>query len=245
MMITEYLVHTKTNSLSTATHAWHCNARGIEALETSDYKVAIHNFSTGLNLLKEILSSPTLGLEFGPEDSVELEDTRGDIKCMIPVFHKPMKSGDNSSTRAVFDYPLKLGSMPQEFLSYEYCKVLSFSTIYNLALSYQLYSDTTENDGDKYTKKAILLYELAYHLNAIGEIDLTVLQTLALSNNLGQAHNELGSTVISKEYMSHVLAVTYCVNSSSEHEGIEELPHFIANALEVIYGTKNNFAPAA
>jgi hypothetical protein len=123
-----------------------------------------------------------------------------------------------------------------------YYEKSSFMLLYNLALTHHL-SALDGNNTQKRLQKALKLYELAYSIQMTEDIQLTVLHTMAIVNNLGMAHAALDDKEKSQQCLQHLLSSVMFLHDCNDQDSIEQMDGFIANVMSLILMPSS--APAA
>jgi tetratricopeptide (TPR) repeat protein len=215
------------------------NNEGIESLKAKSYQQAMNLFSRGLSLVKQVLAEH--------EDEMD-QDEEGKDQEMPCQFIRPELDISKTCTgaeyssgfifRSAMTVPLCSENEPLCFKVYVQ---LSFVLLYNLALGHHL-SALNSNEREKELHKALCLYELAYTIQMAEGIELTVLQTMAIINNLGQIHWILGSEEKSRQCFQHLLSTIMFLNDCGDSAVVENLEGFLCNVLPLI---SNNVCASA
>jgi tetratricopeptide (TPR) repeat protein len=225
---------------STAIAVSRFNNEGVSLIESGLYDEAIIKFAKGLTLVKQILALQ------GDDDQADEAETSAEPESQSPSyrFHKMQdpkatsKCGDQedflSDETFIFRAPLYIQSRVTDHTSsFTYYVESSFMLLYNLALTHHL-SSLSGNHIQKSLQKALMLYELAYNIQMTEDIQLTVLQTMAIANNLGQIHAALGDAEKSRQCFQHLLSSIMFLNDCGERGSIEQIDGFIANVMPLI-----------
>jgi len=234
-----------------AIEAMELNSRGITNMEISSYDDAIRDFSKGLNMVKEVLAQH----EDDEEDEMDFDDESSPNFPLQDDFHfadsqnyVAAQKKASADEHFIFRSPIVVPGNSMQPTSFQYYVKLSYVLLYNLALSHHLsaLAQATTNGltPNKKLQKAIALYELAYTIQMTEDIQLSVLQTMAIVNNLGQIHTALGSKEKSQQCFQHLLSTIMFVNDCGDHDAVQQMDGFMGNVMELILKT-SNAAPAA
>lgn len=228
---------------STAIHAAELNARGIQALDDRCFEESIKLFSRALNIVKQVMASAE---QQGDDCDIDCCDAEESSVCQFAQLQSSKLSDVNGPF--VFRNPMFVIDGSIQPTTFRYYVVLSFVLLYNLALCHHLSALDVINSNDANRKRHLLirslsLYELAYTVQMTEELELAVLQTMALVNNLGQIHLALGAAQKSQQCMEHLLSTIMFVNDCGEQSNIQEMEGFVANVMPLI--AKSDAAPAA
>jgi tetratricopeptide (TPR) repeat protein len=224
---------------STAIAVSRFNNEGVTLIESGLYDEAISEFSKGLTLVKKILALQ------GDDDEADEAETSAEPESQSPSYHfhkmqEPKATnecGDQeeflSDETFIFRAPLYIQSRVTDHTSFTYYLESSFMLLYNLALTHHL-SALSGKDTQKRLQKALGLYEFAYTIQTTEDIQLTVLQTMAIANNMGQIHAALDDEVKSRQCFQHLLSSIMFVNDCGERDSVEQMDGFIANVMPLI-----------
>jgi tetratricopeptide (TPR) repeat protein len=232
--------------LSIASRTRSLNNEGIHYINEGRYGDALKVLSQGLRQMNRILSTN----EVREKASTKVEFTEVPRYFASPVrsffqLNKEFRSKSHCSDLKsfIFSSPIFL---PTEDLSskafyQEYYLHLSFILMYNLALTYHLCAI----DGEicqRNLESAVALYELAYTIQKTEDLDVSVIQTMAIVNNLGQVHTALGNVDKSQYCYQHLLSTIMHLNESgaaSDYAAEESLSldGFVGNVLSLILTT--------
>lgn len=270
-----------------AFQALELNNRGLDHLlsqheDGSSHEEAIQEFSQGLKLVKQVLAlqeeqwrededEDEMDFDFSPDQSSfyfatvphrqqqHLQAATKDLCCSSP------SSKGSPSEPFVFCSPIVVDrdTIPEK-QSFHYYVMLSYVLLYNLALTHHLSAINAKKSSNsksvqKKLKKAVALYELAYQIQSNEGIQLSVLQTMAVVNNLGQIHALLGSMHKSQQCFESLLSAVMIVKDCGQHhEQLDELDAsmavlsnsmdgFLSNCLALMLPNNpvNSIAPAA
>jgi tetratricopeptide (TPR) repeat protein len=233
---------------STAIAVSRFNNEGVTLIESGLYNEAISEFSKGLTLVKKILALQ------GDDDEADEAETSSEQGSQSPSYHfhkmqEPKAKNDCENQEEfvsdepfIFKAPLYIQSRVTDHKSFTYYVESSFMLLYNLALTHHL-SSINGNNTQKSLRKALALYELAYTIQTTEDIQLTVLQTMAIANNLGQIHAALEDEEKSRQCFQHLLSSIMFMNDCGERDSVEQMDGFIANVMPLIL--MGSSAPAA
>jgi hypothetical protein len=225
---------------STASAVSRFNNDGVSLIESGFYDEAISKFSKGLTLVKQVLANQ------GDNDEADKRAASDSMKTSTePASHYPIcqfhKMQEPNVTKGflsdddpfIFRAPLYIQSRVTDHTSFTYYLESSFMLLYNLALTHHL-SALSGKDTQKRLQKALGLYEFAYTIQTTEDIQLTVLQTMAIANNMGQIHAALDDEVKSRQCFQHLLSSIMFVNDCGERDSVEQMDGFIANVMPLI-----------
>jgi tetratricopeptide (TPR) repeat protein len=237
---------------STATSVSRFNNEGVSLIESGLYDEAITEFSKGLTLVKQVLALQ--GDNQVDEAASDSMKTFTEPASHSPIchFHKTQESDVTKECRDqeeflidepfIFRAPLYIQSRVTDHTSFTYHVKSSFMLLYNLALTHHL-SALKGHNTQKRLQKALKLYELAYSIQMTEDIQLTVLQTMAIVNNLGLVHAALEDKEKSRQCFQHLLSSIMFLHDCGECDSVEQMDGFIANVMFLIL--MGSSAPAA
>lgn len=215
------------------------NSQGIEMLECGQYKQAAQFFSSGLSVVKQAIAC----LDSEDDENMESSDVARPISC----FHKAQETKLMMSNNKyedqiaddkpfVFKCPISItDSAIEEEASYGYLIELSFMQLYNLALCHHLSAlSSSDTASEKKLQKALSLYELAYTITMTEDIQPTVLQTIAIVNNLGHIHSALGHTDCSQQCFENLLSTIMFIKDCGEENSVEQMDGFLSNVMNLM-----------
>ena len=227
------------------------NNEGVSLIENGLYDEAISEFSKGLTLVKNILALQ------GDDDQADEAGTSAEPESQSPSYHfhkmqepKVTKKFEDqeeflSDETFIFRAPLYIQSRVIDHTSFTYYYVeSSFMLLYNLAITHHL-SALSGKDTQKRLQKALKLYELAYTLQMTEDIQLTVLHTMAIVNNVGLIHAALQDEVKSRQCFQHLLSSIMFLHECGDRDSVEQIDGFIANVMPLILTGALAPAPAA
>jgi tetratricopeptide (TPR) repeat protein len=235
---------------STAIAVSRFNNEGVSLIESSLYDEAIIEFSKGLTLVKQVLALQ--GDAEAVEAATDSMDTSDEPASHSPSYHfRKMRDPkvDNEcegqeeilgNEPFVFRAPIYIPSHATDYTSF--AVEFSYMLLYNLALTHHL-SALSGNNTKKRLRKALSLYELAYTIHMTENIQLTVLQTMAIANNLGQIHTALEDEEKSLQCLQHLLSSIMFLTDCGDRDAIEQMDGFITSVMPLIL--VGSSAPAA
>jgi tetratricopeptide (TPR) repeat protein len=219
------------------------NNDGVSLFESGLYDEAITEFSKGLTLVRQILALQ--GDDQAVEAAADSWETSAEPASHSPSyhFHKMQdpeamdECGEKEEVLSdepfIFRAPLYIQSRPTDHTSYTYYVKSSFMLLYNLALTHQLSALSGYNTQVR-LQKALNLYELAYNIQATENIQLTVLQVMAIANNLGQIHTALGDEEKSRMCFQHLLGYIMFLSACGDCDSLKQMEGFISNVMHLI-----------
>lgn len=226
------------------------NNQGVHFIESGHYGQAVSSFSCGLASVKHLLDSLSEDI-FQPEPSEAIIDPP--IGCKMAGYFctstqersnmGPFRRFDDASSskgNSVFKNPIFLPKNLMERHWRSAASSLTFTIIYNLALSYQLNAIATDM-APKKLRKALSFYELVYNIQKTENMVLPLMQTMAIINNIGQLHIALNNNEKAQQCFHNLLHTIVIIKYGGEYEISEEIDLFMVNALPHVL---KNPAPA-
>jgi len=225
-----------------ATLVLELNNRGVRSIDLTNFDESIRDFSRALHIVKQVLALQ--GEE--EQDELDCEDfppsAPQDADFYFACCQQHVAKAVSIGEPFIFRSPIIVPSNTAQPTCFNYYVKLSYVLLYNLALSHHL---SALSDGStKKLQKAISLYELAYTIMTTEDISLSVLQTMAIVNNLGMIHSTLGAQNKSQQCFQHLLSAIMIVNDSGERDPVNQMEGFIMNVMPLILG-RSRVAPAA
>ena len=223
------------------------NNQGVEFLNLGCYERAAECVSKALELVRgefcDDRSRPVPWRTKGVAEAVPVpEYLFQDLTKSAKNEYRTSEGKEESSF--VFDKPLHIVDpvSPPSSFCYEYLVSLSIMLLYNLALIHHLHG--LESSESARLHKATALYELAYSVQINEDLSVSTLHTIAIVNNLGQIHEQLGEMARSHQYFRHVLtALMYAQNTGDKEVALHQVG-FVTNVLPLIF-PQTKPAPAA
>lgn len=232
------------------------NNSGIQHMKCNNYNESMRDYSKGLAVVKQILALHEEELDVDDEmDYAEYDqDPQEDAFYFATQEHTMPTKGDDAF---IFRSPIVVSVPPQDApanVCFNYYTQMCYCLLYNLALAHHLSAlDIQEQENGNKTsaslkrlQKAVALYELAYTIQMTEGIQLSILLTMAIVNNLGQIHTALGSAEKSNQCFQHLLSTIMFVNDTGEHDVVQQMDGFLSNVIPLIFPTNDQrIAPAA
>ena len=227
-------------NLATFASAVKLHSEGLRFFQSRNYDEAIKRFSESLLQIKEILPMRKKRTQHSSDDRIAnaspalffLLNESEDGKMPEAYCHASFM---NHSSSFIFKCPVMLDCDSTERPSCKLSESLSYIILYNLALSNHLRA--TENGilSEARLKRALRLYEFAYHVQTKEQISLNNMQTMALVNNIGHIHRVLKNEEEASQCFQHLLSVImYVVGDCGERESNDHLDGFLANVMPLI-----------
>lgn len=216
------------------------NNLGSHMIIKGQYDHALRTLSKGLNLVKQEMMLQ----EESSKDAFEDDD--GAPPPGVFLQHLPERRVTLISSFGVegytFSSPMFIPVMQHEQSFRDNVK-LSFVILYNIALTHHLMAIQDVNCTRKLLK-AKHLYELVYSIQINEELEISPLQSMAISNNLGQIHLSLGDEERTRSCFEHLLSTIISLNACGEQDSVANLDGFIGNVL-LLFVKSSPTAPAA
>ncbi|CAB9512235.1 expressed unknown protein [Seminavis robusta] len=235
------------------------NNDGIRRLETQDYSKAAALLSSSVSDLKLLLA------ECDAEASADAAVSR---PCYELVFSFVLESAtaiagggsDNDNNSVVdstdgfiFEAPIKVsrvrrdGTAEEEDSITEMLKRLSFSVVYNLAVSFHMSAirsaSLTNKKLSQRLRKALAFYKMALDLARQYDIAVGSMEALAIANNQAHIHRLLNETQDAERCRALMLSnIMYASEHGNPTKDIVHFEKFVASATD---GTSNTTAKAA
>jgi hypothetical protein len=241
---------------SSAIAASEFNNKGVYLLENGMYSQAVVAFSQGMVLVKQVLAEEEEDEKVLVVRVASAAQACSESASLPECFFHQLQGTQPSS-----EYPQDAFSCEEPFLfkapiyihstdttatgfaSTKYYIKSSFILLYNLALAHHLRA-VTEPKPNKRLKRAMQLYEIAYTMQ-LQDLDLSVLQVMAISNNLGHIHTILRNETKSRQCFEHLLqSILLCQHPQEEDELVVSLDGFLTNVMPFML-TGLASAPAA
>ena len=218
------------------------NNEGLAHLEARCYDHAIQNITKALGIVREELSSTqTMCYCKGCVCTSGMQSDLFEFRMCKEVPHEV--SDDAENELFLFKNPMKIHMHHTATLKcYDYFVSLSYIILFNLALAYHLLG--IEHDNQRALQKALRLYELSYTVHIKEDLTLTALQALAIVNNLGHVHRELGNLDNSRQCFENLLSSLMYVQISIDEETMQHVDGFTTNAVSCILECPKSAAAA-
>ena len=143
---------------------------------------------------------------------------------------------EDEDQRFVFREPICISSKMTSI------SILSYAMIYNFALLHHLFALDNSVSSDGGLQRAVSLYEYAQRLLVNNGLNIGLLHTLAIANNLGHAHHYLNHEPTSKLCFERLLAAIMDGTSGDAGKSLA-MDGFFRNIMSLI--GKVPAAPAA
>jgi tetratricopeptide (TPR) repeat protein len=243
---------TTNNSMtsSTALFAISLNNEGVSQLEAANYGAAATSFSRALFTVKQALASGHFEEAASKPLESEADTEAASPTCQFRKLHGNecgMETDEVELKEPIYDqkgfvFEESIFLLPKEVdtADYAFFVKLSFVHLYNLALSHHLCA-LQATDPEPFLRKALALYELAYTIHVSEDIEITILQSMAIVNNIGHLHQQLNNIDKSRECFEHLLSTLMFVKDTSCGEQDHQLDGFLSNVLLLML---NNCTPA-
>lgn len=133
----------------------------------------------------------------------------------------------------IFRYPIKIlcstwgPSSPLDLAK------ISFALLYNLALSHHAWGKATTSQCR--LRKALSFYELACTVQVTADFEISPLQSMAISNNMGLIYSDLEEVDTAFYYFRFLLDSVVSFRQTST-DADETLDTFVGNALPFLLG---------
>jgi tetratricopeptide (TPR) repeat protein len=217
------------------------NNVGIHMISKGRYDQALRALSKALSLIKLEM----IRLEETSKDTIEDDDNESPPGVFL---QSPPECGCTLLSSLgvegyTFTSPMYISAHQQDMQSFRDNVKLSFVILYNIALAHHLIAIQDANCKGKFLK-AKSLYELVCSIQINEELAISPLQSMAISNNLGQIHLSLGDEVKSRSCFEQLLSTIISFNAYEEHDSIGNLDGFIGNVLLLFFKSAPT-APAA
>mmetsp|Transcript_5196 Transcript_5196/g.10687 ORF Transcript_5196/g.10687 Transcript_5196/m.10687 type:complete len:245 (-) Transcript_5196:183-917(-) len=228
---------------SNAVFAAALNNEGIAHLEARCYDQAIEKITKSLGLVREQLSL-TQSKCNGPNCCVcstckSISEGNGsDTFCFRDrklsqhgILKRPsLDEVVDDEDLFIFTNPMLITMKASPPHCYNYYVGLSFIVLFNLALAYHQHGSRT--NCQLQLQKALRLYELAYTVHIKEDLTLTVMQALAIVNNLGHLHALLGNKESSQKCFDNLLStLMYIQEYRSDDVDAQHVDGFMSNVL--------------
>jgi tetratricopeptide (TPR) repeat protein len=223
------------------------NNQGLEYLERRRYEDAIFVFTQALSSI--LATKGALGVAQEEINTVVkdccndvLESSDNEDYCFVEMQVQCLDS-EAAVSSYVFTSPIMIPeeSIHQSAGSNSRGSMLSAVKIsviltFNLALAHH-FRAIESNSMDAF-ERALRLYELVHQIQREEDMELCVLHSLALANNLGHAHLALNNTHRSKQCFEHLLATLMYFVEGGECEKDDAMQRFFRNTVPLILKEK-------
>jgi tetratricopeptide (TPR) repeat protein len=220
------------------------NNEGVILIESGLYNEAITEFSKGLTMVQQVLALQ--GNDSITEPASHSSSCHFHFKMQEPKATNELVGQEEvlGNEPFIFRAPLYIESRATDHTSFTHYVKSSFMLLYNLALTHHL-SALSGDNTQKRLQKALKLYELAYTIQLTEDIQLSILQTMAIVNNLGQIHTALQDEEKARMCFKHLLSSIMFVHDYGDRGSLEQMDGFIANVMPLILLGSSSPAAAA
>lgn len=228
---------------SRAVRTMKLNNEGVQFLQVGRYGEAVKVFSHVLATVKGLLNEENREQEWSMNnDEFGMEGSpfccfKG-LKCQVDF-----DEANTSGNLFLFQKALVVEYDTSSIVPFNALVKLSSISLYNLALSYHL-GALEMKTSRKMFRKALTFYELAHSIQAPEELDLGVLLTLAIVNNIGQIHSVLNNKAKADQCFQHLLSTIMYVTDCGEGEAVPQFDGFFSNVMNSVLKQEPT-APAA
>jgi tetratricopeptide (TPR) repeat protein len=216
------------------------NNEGVFCVDAGEYDDAISNFSEALTVVKAFIARGR-NRSAGTCQGVRKSSTHFSAEPYLvegtarthelahaksPIFWNRKDEELIPSDQSYVFEDLILIPEQLENPTYRSYAQLSFILVFNLALTNHLSAIENGMSRQRLTE-ALALYELASAIQVQEELQLSVLHTMAIVNNLSQIHKELDDREKAEECFDNLLSSAMFLVSTGE--SCEQLNGFLAN----------------
>jgi tetratricopeptide (TPR) repeat protein len=225
--------------------AVHKNLRGVQHMEAYRFAEAISEFSGALNAVKTILSEldATNGdIMEGTSSSFGIHNGNRSQKLVFEFAEDDEMDQDQQQQEGlpfIFQSPIvasfSCSASPQEQDQLESLVKFSSSILFNLALSYHLGAiNVAPNLKMKMLlQKALTFYKLAYTMMQDTRNN-GVMETLAITNNLGHVQLTVGDVDKAKQCYEHLLSTIMFVTDSGDPSVVQNFEGFFHSVQTIV-----------
>jgi tetratricopeptide (TPR) repeat protein len=227
------------------------NNEGARLICKGQYDKAVSTFSEAMSTVKQMMVDENSIAGNRDEDTVmdsTSEYCSDTVSCMEAEPSTSLEEAasyyedESSHCCFVFRKPLVM------FLNTDECDhravaKLSAIMMFNMALSHHLSALKHHNNATQ-LHSALILYEHAYLLIQNEQVDICILYTLALSNNLGQVLKAMKRQPEARQWFGQLLSMLLFLVRYYDDEEKAFLDGFFGSALPCILGN-TKAAPAA
>jgi len=219
----------------------HQNNKGIDCLRNTNYEEAISVFAKALREVRQLLNLPPNSANV---DDAITEEIGIQYASFIQISMLPDASSislRHDKAPFIFKDPIFFNSQPGPMTMppcYKLYASLSYIMLYNLALTHHIQAVEAENEVSlTKLRKALWLYEAALSIQMKENISLTVMQTMAIVNNIGHIHSVRKDTEKARDcfqrLLSAIMIVKDCI-AEEQQESMQQLDGFLANVSPLI-----------
>jgi tetratricopeptide (TPR) repeat protein len=214
--------------------------QGLEYLERLRYEDAIFVFTRALGIAKGVVGVPLVAQEemnTAMKDCWCYDDSESSDSdfCFVEIQLQRLASEDVPCY--VFTSPIMI---PEESIqrtdrSMSAVKI-TVIIMFNLALAHHFMA--IESNSTDAFERALRLYKLVYQIQMQEDMELCVLHSLALANNVGHVHLALKNTLRSKQCFEDLLATLMYFVEGGECEKDDAMQGFFHNTIPLILTEK-------
>lgn len=208
------------------------NNQGLEYLKRRRYEDAIFVFTQALSI---ILAEGALGVvQEGIDDVWESSDQD---YCFVELNLQCLDS-EAAVPSYVFTKPIMIPEEPIKNADRSMLSAVKISVIltYNLALTNH-FKAIESNSMDAF-ERALTLYELVHNFQIQEDMELCILHSLALVNNLGHVHLALNNAHRSKECFEYLLETLMFFVEGGECQKYDAMQAFFRSTIHLILKEK-------
>lgn len=234
-----------TSCSATAVETMRLNNEGVQLLQAGSYNEAVKIFSHVLATVKTLLNEENREQTWTMDEDEAMETApfchfKGS-KCHMNFDEEVNTTGELFlfQKALVVDYDNSSAAL----VHFNSLVKLSSISLYNLALSYHL-GALEMKTSRKMFRKALTFYELAHSIQTPEELDLGVLLTLAIVNNIGHIHSVLNNKAKANQCFQHLLSTIMYVTDCGEGESVPMFDGFFSNVMGTVLKQEPS-APAA
>ena len=216
------------------------NNEGAEFLNNSQYGKAVSSFTVALAKVKTMLVQD---MEDDSESATPDHPPHAPASasgCSVPAGKSCATSLQadamyllDPSRRSIFCNPIVLTDR-NERPTLELYNRYSFAIIFNLALAHHLSGMDSTELRDTKLRKALRLYEFAYSIQMQEDVQLQLVYTFGMVNNLGHIQETLGDQEKAQQCYQHLLSTLMYVMESGEGNYEGQWDIFLHNITHLI-----------
>jgi len=232
------------------------NDKGIKHLESANYRQAILVFCKSLGLVKQLIFLHQQQQEVNGENDRIISPLSSQSSAAQPVpayFLQRTERAYETTTAScsthnngnddhyytndnhfVFKSPIIYNEQEVQRGCRKPCAALSYIILYNLALAYHLQAIKDGFSRKQDLRKSLWLYDAANSVRMQENLSLTVIQSMAIVNNIGHVHSVLRNKGKATLCFKHLLRLIMVVNAADGEESLEELDGFLMNVTSLI-----------
>lgn len=224
--------------------------KGIHYLGDSKYEKAISSFTKSLKLVMQLLNAQEEEQVEVHSNGIPISPRTLDGVLPTSFFHQPRKDCNsqhstftrhkrNNSFGFIFRNPIYFHSQDVEHrLCHKTYASLAYILLYNLALAHHLQAVDGTDGGGKSSqailKKSLCLYQAAHSVEMKERIPLTIMQTMAIVNNVGHIHSAMQNANMANECFHRLLSAIMIIKDRGDEDSIQQLDGFLVNVTHLI-----------